>query len=131
MKPTTSIAAAAAVCSALGAFEAGASCGSAFCTINTNWDTHGAWSEPGLRLDLRYEYIKQDHLQEGRRKIAVGEVPRDNAEAESRNQNVVATLDYTINAYWGINVQLPLVKRHHFHIANDPDTGEQTPETWD
>src|SRR5438270_604567 len=39
---------------------AAASCGSAFCTINTSWDAHGAWLEPGARLDLRYEYIRHD-----------------------------------------------------------------------
>jgi hypothetical protein len=123
------------VIAALAAFcvapAAHASCGSAFCVTNTNWDTHGAWSEPGLRLDLRYESIHQDRLQEGRRKVAVGEVPRDHDEIETKNQNWVAGVDYTINADWGVNVTLPLVKRHHFHVQNDPDTGEQTPETWD
>ncbi len=113
-----------------GALDAHASCGSAYCAINTNWDTHGAWSEPGLRLDLRYESIHQDRLQEGRRKVAPGEVPRDHDEVETKNQNWVLGLDYTLNADWGINLVLPMVKRHHFHIAND-DMGNQTPETWD
>lgn len=30
-----------------------ASCGSAFCSVNTNWDLHSAVSEPGARVDLR------------------------------------------------------------------------------
>jgi hypothetical protein len=108
-----------------------ASCGSAICAINTNWDTHGAWSEPGWRLDLRYESIQQNRLQEGRKRISVGEVPRDHDEVETKNENWVAGADYTVNADWGINVQLPVVKRHHLHLANDPDAGTQTPETWD
>src|SRR5260221_2622930 len=99
--------------------QAMASCGSAFCLVNTSWDTHGAWSEPGFRLDLRYESIRQDRLQEGRRKVAPGEVPRDHDEVETKNQNWVAGLDYTVNADWGINLVLPVVKRHHFHIASD------------
>jgi len=27
--------------------EAAASCGSAFCMVNTNWNAQGAWIEPG------------------------------------------------------------------------------------
>ena len=58
----------AAIAALLFATGAQASCGSAFCLINTNWDTHGAWSQPGWRLDLRYEEIHQNRLQEGRRR---------------------------------------------------------------
>ena len=125
------IVALATLCNALAALDAHASCGSAFCAINTNWDTHGAWSEPGLRADLRYETIRQDQLQAGRRKVAAGEFPRDHDEVLTKNENWVAGLDYTADADWGINVMVPVVKRHHFHVANDPDTGAQTPETWD
>src|SRR5690349_15339673 len=38
------LAAGALMCAPL---TAAASCGSAFCTINTSWDAHGAWREPG------------------------------------------------------------------------------------
>ena len=31
-----------------------ASCGAAFCTLNTHWETQGAWTDSGMRLDLRY-----------------------------------------------------------------------------
>src|SRR5258706_15059172 len=110
--------------------QALASCGSAFCLINTNWDTHGAWSEPGWRLDLRYESIKQDRLQGGRRRVAIGEVPRDHDEVETVNHNWGAGIDYTFNPDWGINVSLPFVKRSHLHIENDDATGTQTPESW-
>lgn len=107
-----------------------ASCGSAFCLVNTSWDTHGAWSQPGLRLDLRYETINQNRLQEGRRRIATGEIPRDHDEVETANRNWLAGLDYTFNPDWGINVSLPLVKRTHLHIENDEAAATQTPESW-
>ncbi len=110
--------------------QALASCGSAFCLINTNWDTHGAWSQPGLRLDLRYETINQTRLQEGRRRIAIGEVPRDHDEVQTVNRNWLASLDYTFNSDWGVNVSLPLVKRTHLHVENDEAAGTQTPESW-
>jgi hypothetical protein len=42
-----------AVLAGLSPLAAWAGCGSAVCSINTNWDTQGAWTEPGARLDLR------------------------------------------------------------------------------
>ena len=112
------------------AVPARASCGSAFCVINTSWDTHGAWSQPGLRLDLRYESIRQDRLQESRRRVSTGEIPRDHDEVETVNRNWLASLDYTFNDDWGVNVSLPVVRRSHLHLENDPATGAQTPESW-
>jgi hypothetical protein len=108
--------------------QALASCGSAFCTVNTSWDVHGAWLEPGARLDLRYESIRQDQPRTGRRDLAVGEVRRHHDEVLTENRNLVGTLDHTFNQDWGVNAQLPLVDRHHEHIHNHG--GGQLPEAW-
>jgi hypothetical protein len=108
--------------------QALASCGSAFCTVNTSWDVHGAWLEPGARLDLRFESIKQDQPRAGRKDVAVGEIPRHHDEVLTENRNLVGTFDYTFNQDWGLNAQLPLVHRHHEHIHNH--MGEQVPEAW-
>ena len=108
---------------------ASASCGSAFCSINTSWDAHGAWLEPGARLDLRYESIRQDQPRTGRRNLAVGEIPHHHDEVLTQNRNLLATLDYTLNQDWGMNVLLPIVDRHHDHIHNH--AGGQIPESWD
>jgi hypothetical protein len=107
-----------------------ASCGSAFCVVNTSWDTHGAWAQPGWRLDLRYEDIHQDQLQAGRRRVAPGEVARDHDEVSTVNRNWLASAEYTLNDDWGVNVSVPVVKRSHLHLENDAATGEQTPESW-
>lgn len=107
-----------------------ATCGSAFCLTNTSWDTHGAWAEPGLRLDLRYERVNQNQPLVGRTKVAVGAFPRDHDEVRTANRNWLAGLDYTFNADWGLNVTLPVVSRDHFHIENDFDNGTQRPEAW-
>src|SRR5512146_1777598 len=104
---------------------AAASCGSAFCTINTSWDAHGAWREPGWSLDLRYESIRQDRPRTGTRDIAVGEVPRDHDEVRTTNRNFLGALDYTFNQDWGVNVLVPLVDRQHDHLHG------QEPEHWD
>lgn len=37
-----------------------ASCGSAFCNVNTNWSLQGVWTQAGAHVDLRFEYIDQD-----------------------------------------------------------------------
>lgn len=105
-----------------------ASCGSAFCTINTSWDAHGAWLQPGARLDLRYESIRQDQPRTGTRDIAIGEVPRHHDEVLTENRNLLGSLDYTFNQDWGVNVLVPIVDRHHEHIHNH--TGAQIPEAW-
>jgi hypothetical protein len=106
------------------------SCGSAFCTINTNWDAHGAWSPPGLRLDLRYERLDQNQPMSGSKKVAVGAVPEDHDEVRTANRNWLATVDYTFNSDWGVSVALPIVDRDHLHLANDFDAGTQMPESW-
>ena len=69
---------------------ASASCGSAFCTINTSWDAHGAWLEPGARLDLRYESIRQDQPRSGKTDVGVGQVPRHHDEVLTVNRNLLA-----------------------------------------
>ena len=108
---------------------ASASCGSAFCTANTSWDVQGAWQDPGWRLDLRYEYIDQDQPMAGSRKVGVGEIPQHHDEVRTVNRNLLSTLDYTIDADWGVTASLPVSQRRHDHIHNH--MGQQLPESWD
>ncbi len=105
-----------------------AHCGAALCTLDTSPEAHGVPSEPGLRVDLRFEYIDQDQPRAGRRKVTVGEIARDHDEIRTLNRNVTATFDYTSNADWGASVQVPFVKRDHSHFDND--TGAPVLETW-
>ena len=109
--------------------DAGASCGSAFCMVNTDWNLRGVAAEPGLTLDLRYEYINQDQLRAGTDKVAVGQIPRDHDEVKTLNRNLLATLDYTFNHQWGVSATAPWVDRFHSHLDND--TGVPVPEQWD
>src|SRR3954464_5859387 len=87
---------------------AAASCGSAFCTINTSWDAHGAWLEPGARLDLRYEYIRQDQPRSGTRNVGIGEIPRHHDEVLTVNGNLLGTFDYTLIDTCGPSDVLPI-----------------------
>jgi len=120
---------AAVVASALGSPTlAFASCGSAFCLVNTNWGAQGVWTEPGWRADLRYEYINQDQPRTGTKDVAVGEIRMHHDEVQTVNRNTFATLDYGFSNNWGVAVILPWIDREHEHIHNHH--GEQIPESW-
>ena len=106
-----------------------ASCGSAFCSINIGWEVQGAWTEPGTRLDFRYEYINQDQPMSGSRRVGVGEIPKHHDEVYTRNRNYLTAIDHTFGADWGVNVLVPVVSREHFHIHNH--MGAALDERWD
>jgi hypothetical protein len=109
--------------------QAGASCGSAFCMVNTSWNVQGAWTEPGARFDLRYEYIDQDQPMSGSNKVGVGQIRQHHDEVRTINRNWLANLDYTFDDRWGVSATLPLLDRDHTHIHNHG--GGQSYETWD
>jgi hypothetical protein len=110
------------------ALDAGASCGTAFCMVNTNWNVQGVWTEPGLRLDLRFEYIDQDQPRAGSKRVSVGEIPQHHDEIRTINRNWLATLDYTFNEAWGVSATLPVIDRDHSHIHNHG--GAQLLDQW-
>ena len=112
-----------------GSQEARASCGASFCMVNTSWSVQGAWTEPGLRLDLRYEFIDQDQPRQGSSKVGVGQVPQHHDEVRTINRNWLATLDYAFDGQWGIAATLPVIDRDHEHIHNH--RGARLPESWD
>ncbi len=106
------------------------SCGSAFCVLNTNWSTQGVASEPGaFRLDERFEFVDQKHLQSGTKRISQADDTADTTELRTINRNLLTTLDYTVSKNWAVSVSVPVVDRSHSHIA-DP-TGAATFEKWD
>jgi hypothetical protein len=118
-----------AMATLFGAGSAYASCGSAFCALNTNWSTQGVASEPGtIRLDLRYEYIDQKHLRAGSREISAAEDTGDTTELRTINRNLLATVDYALSKNWTVSASAPVVSRSHSHIA-DP-AGAANLETW-
>jgi len=79
-----------------------ASCGATFCSVNTQWETQGAWTEPGLRLNLRYEYTDQDQLRSGADKVEPGGVPGTHDEIRTLNRNLQVGMDYAFNPAWAI-----------------------------
>lgn len=110
------------------ALDATAGCGTAFCSLNTDWSTHGAQAQPGGRLDLRYEFIDQDQLLSGTEKVGVGEIPKHHDEVRTINRNLIASFDYTFDANWGMGITAPAVSRSHSHIHNHH--GAMIDEAW-
>lgn len=105
------------------------SCGAAFCTVNTHWNMQGHAPEPGLRMDLRFEYIDQDQPRSGTGKVPFGAMRRHHDEIRTLNRNYIGTLDYTLNASWAIVATAPLADRSHSHIHNH--AGARLLEQWD
>jgi len=117
-----------AVAASLNAGMAHASCGAAFCAINTNWNLQGYAPGSGLRLDLRFEYLDQDQPMAGSDKVSSGQIRRHHDEIRTINRNYVGTLDYTFNQDWGVAVTVPVADRSHSHIHNH--RGAQLLDQW-
>lgn len=123
----SSLAVLAAACTALPS-AAFASCGAAFCSVNTNWATESAAIEAGSSFDLHYEYIDQNEPRSGTRRVGVGEIPHHHDEVRTLNRNLVATYNRNFESGWGLSVTAPLVDRDHQHIHNH--NGEREDERW-
>ena len=105
-----------------------ASCGAAFCTVNTNWTTQSALLAPGSAFDVHYEYIDQDQPMAGGDKVAVGQIPHHHDEVATVNRNLVATWSRGFGNGWGVTVSAPVGDRDHRHVHNHH--GERIGETW-
>jgi hypothetical protein len=106
------------VASAFVAGNAQASCGSAFCSVNTHWDTQGITNADGLNLDVRYSQGKADQLRAGSSRISPALPSGSDAEIEDKrtiNRLLNIDADYAINSRWNIAVGVPLVSRDHSH----------------
>lgn len=109
--------------------NAQASCGQAFCVVNTNWAMQGVPADvDSSRLDLRYEVINQNQLRQGKRNISPAEDDGDTVERHTFNRNLVASYDYTFSERWNLAVSVPLQQREHDHVA-DP-SGAASYEQW-
>ncbi len=118
-----------AAAAALHGTTASASCGAAFCALNTMWSTQGVPADAGTaRLDMRYEYVNQNQLLRGRHRISQAEDDSDTTERRTVNENLVTTLDYAFSRNWAVSASVPIVHRVHSHVA-DP-MGAATEESW-
>ncbi|MBI1180213.1 MAG: hypothetical protein GC201_06610 [Alphaproteobacteria bacterium] len=97
-------------------------CSSCGCTLASDWVTQGLTSKPGLRFDLRYDFIDQTQLRSGTHAVdpATIELPTDREiERHTRNHYVTLGIDYSPNDVWGVSVQVPYIDRYHTTIPEE------------
>ena len=86
-------------------------CASCGCTLSAD-AAMGYSASAGWRLNVEYDYIHQDQLRSGTRKIST--VPDGNElERETLNRYVTTGLSYSPNSAWNINLLVPYVVRTH------------------
>ena len=103
-------------------------CSACGCTLNSDWASQGLASSGGWRFDLRDDYFDQDQLRSGTDAVSRSSVAIPNEQEVQQytfNRNVTASLDYSPNKDWGVNVTLPWFDRSHATIA-EGDTDVST-----
>jgi hypothetical protein len=118
----------AAALASLLSIPAYASCGAAYCSLNTDLAAEAAGLVEGASFDLRYESINQDQPRTGSTKLAVGEIRRHHDEVSTRNRNLIGTYSRMFPSGWGFSVAAPFVDREHVHIHNHH--GAQLRDEW-
>ncbi|WP_424193522.1 TonB-dependent receptor [Ampullimonas aquatilis] len=106
-------------------------CSSCGCTLSSDWDSQGYTVKPGMRFDLRYDYLNQNQLRTGTGKVDRGAItyPADREiEEGTRNQYLTLGFDYNPNQDWGINIQIPYIHRPHSTITEN-ETDVSTSKT--
>ncbi|MGE0823605.1 MAG: hypothetical protein AB7G75_13415 [Candidatus Binatia bacterium] len=98
-----------------------ASCGQAFCPIETSTTTERHPHGGELQLNLTYEFIDMDDPFIGTSSARVGEIPRGHDEQFTHNQTVKFSLDYGITPRLAVGLLLPFVDRLHQHLAHEEE----------
>ena len=78
---------------------------------------------PGLRIDLRYDYLNQNEVRSGTDKVGTWPVDGHEQEVFTENKYLTAGVDYSWNPNWGVNFQLPYIDRAHLTNLDGTGTG--------
>ena len=107
--------------------DAGA-CASCGCTLSSDWASQQFSYTPGLKLDLRYDYLNQDQLRSGTKTISpeaasqiVNNGNPQEVEKYTRNNYFTLGIDYSTTRDWGVNVQVPYIDRQHSTLGTASD----------
>lgn len=113
------------LCSAPGATFACTSCG---CSLGTDWADQAYFTDSGLHLDLRYDFVDQNQLRRDGHAVdrSTLQYPADDEiQQGTLTRFYTVGADYAFNRDWGINLQLPVLDRAHQTI----DAGETAVST--
>src|SRR5215510_9521786 len=98
-----------------------ASCGQAFCPIETSSIVENPLGGGQLYVNFIYEYIDQDRPYIGTSSAHPGDLPRAHDEISTRNNTYKLTLDYGISPRFTLGVLLPFLDRLHRHLAHEEE----------
>lgn len=102
-----------------------ASCGSAQCSLTTDWFTQDLTQGLATSLDLRYEHILQNDIAN---KDELAPTPH-HLEQKTLNDVLRAAFDISLSDRLSVNLSLPVVQRDHQHIHNHH--GQQLHDEWE
>ncbi len=105
-----------------------ASCGQAFCPIETSTLTENPLGDGQLYFNLVYEFIDQDQPVVGTSNARVGQLPRDHDEQFTHNNTIKLQLDYGLTPRLTLGVVLPYLDRLHQHLDHEEEEVVGTPE---
>jgi len=103
-------------------------CASCGCTLSSDWENTQFSYTPGLKLDLRYDYINQNKLWSGSKSISptaasqviVNGNPNE-VEQYTINNYLTLGIDYSMSHDWGVNIQVPYIDRKHSTLGMGSD----------
>jgi hypothetical protein len=105
-----------------------ASCGQAFCPIETSTTVERHPYGGEFQLNLTYEFIDMDRPYIGTRSAHVGEIPRPHDEISTRNHTYKLSLDYGLTPRLSIGALFPFLDRLHRHLAHEEEEVVGSPE---
>ena len=95
-----------------------ASCGQAFCSVDSRLTESQPLVSKAVRLGMEMEYIEQDQPWIRYHSADVGELERpDHNEVDTTNLTWKWTAEVGVTDSWSLGVMLPLVHREHLHLA--------------
>ena len=103
-------------------------CSGCGCLLISDWINQGRSIEPGLRVDLRYDYVPQTQLRSGSAAIdrsTIALPAEREIERNSLNHYATLSLDYAPDSHWGLRLELPWLVRPHRTVA-EGDVDEST-----
>lgn len=114
-------------------------CASCGCTLSSDWDSQGFTTQSGFKMDIRYDYLDQNQLRHGTGTISsadaalmvTGTGDPQEVEKDTRNHYLTLGLDYTYNADWGVNLQIPYIDRKHSTLGVNSDGISPADEAYD
>jgi len=103
-------------------------CASCGCSLSADWQSLEYSYKPGLKLEMRYDFLDQNQLRSGTGTISPAAAsqrvtPNGNQEVEkfTRNHYLTLGLDYSPNQDWGISLQAPYIIRDHSTLGTASD----------